>query len=113
MKKKFIKSVLIVSSLVFATSTFADMPSTISSTGITTGTVSDINSSIPISGTSKSQLNTFSGVSTQAVSIDELNKTSGEMAPLIFIGGVLVARYVIHKVVNKVTCGSWKGCIAS
>lgn len=74
---KFIKSVLIVGSLVLATSALADMPPTISSTGITTGGVSHVSSSSP-NVSSKGQLNAFSGVSTLAVSPVELNAVSGE-----------------------------------
>ena len=75
---KFIKSALIVGSLVIATSAFADTPSTISSAGITTGAVSHVSSSTLTNGTSKSHLSAFSGVSTEAVSKPELNTVSGD-----------------------------------
>lgn len=106
---KFIKFVLLVGSLVVTTSTFADIPSTISSEGITTGIMSNTSSST----SSKSHLSAFANIPTAAVSPDELNKTSGEMLPLVYIGGILVARYAVGKVVKKVTCGSSKGCKAS
>jgi hypothetical protein len=74
---KFIKSALIVGALVLASSAFADMPSTISSVGITTGAVSHVSSSALTSASSKSQLNAFTGVPTNAVSPAELNQVSG------------------------------------
>jgi hypothetical protein len=69
---KFIKTALIVGSLVAATSAFADMPSTISSAGITTGAISHVSSSTLTDGTSKSQLSAFAGVPTAAVSQNEM-----------------------------------------
>lgn len=74
---KFIKTALIVGSLVVTSSAFADMPSTISSAGITTGAISHVASSLP-NTSSKGQLNAFAGVSTQAVSPVELKTVSGD-----------------------------------
>ncbi|MFI3191124.1 hypothetical protein BCS42_09250 [Crenothrix sp. D3] len=75
---KFIKSALIIGSLVVASTAFADTPSTINSVGITTGAVSHVSSSTLTSIPSKSQLNAFAGIPTNAVSPVELNAVSGD-----------------------------------
>jgi ABC-type molybdate transport system substrate-binding protein len=86
---KFIKSALIVGSLVIASSTFADTPSTISSAGITTGAASHLSSSTLTNGNSKSHLTAFAGVPTAAVSPVELNTVSGDGKIRDFINKVI------------------------
>jgi hypothetical protein len=75
---------LIIGSLVLASSAFADMPSTISSTGITTGGVSHVSPSTLTSVPSKSHLSAFEGVTTNAVSPEESNQVSGDGWNLIY-----------------------------
>jgi hypothetical protein len=75
---KFIKSALIVGSLVVASTAFADTLSTVNSVGITTGAVSHVSSSILTNVPSKSHLSAFAGVPTNAVSPTELNQVSGD-----------------------------------
>jgi hypothetical protein len=54
-----------------------------------------------------SKLSAFQNVKTTSVSTEEMNKVSGELAPVALIGAGLIGRYLANKAANKVTCGAW------